>query len=81
MTIAARSDYAVLNRYHCPAGVRIRGDIHAVAGRHDHRVDIRSLREWAAHTEGAFTLSLFDGGHFYVNQHIDALANRVITDV
>lgn len=81
VTIAARSDYAVLNRYHCPAGVRIRGDIHAVAGRHDHRVDVRSLREWAAHTEGAFTLSLFDGGHFYVNQHIDALANRVITDV
>jgi surfactin synthase thioesterase subunit len=81
VTTAARSDYEVLNRYHCPAGVRIRADIHAVAGRHDHRVDIRSLREWATHTEGAFTLSFFDGGHFYVNQHIHTLANRVITDV
>lgn len=81
VTTAARSDYAVLNRYHCPAGVRIRAGIHAVAGRHDHRVDIRSLREWATHTEGEFTLSFFDGGHFYVNEHIDALANRVITDV
>lgn len=80
LTTAARGDYQALNRYHCPEGVRIRADIHAVGGRHDHRIDIRTLREWAAHTEGAFTLSFFDGGHFYVNEHLDALANRVITD-
>jgi surfactin synthase thioesterase subunit len=81
LTTAASGDYELLNRYHCPAGVRIRADIHAVAGRHDHRVDVRSLREWATHTQGSFTLSFFDGGHFYVNEHIETLANRVITDV
>lgn len=81
LTTAARSDYEALNRYHCPPGVRIHADIQAVAGRHDHRVDVRSLREWATHTEGSFTLSFFDGGHFYVNEHVDTLANRVITDV
>ena len=27
-----------------------------------------------SHTAGAFTLSMFDGGHFYLNEHIDAIA-------
>jgi surfactin synthase thioesterase subunit len=41
---------------------------------------VSSLRRWADHTEGRFRLSFFDGGHFYVNEHVDALANRVVTD-
>lgn len=81
VTIAARADYEVFNRYECGPGVRIRADIHAICGRDDHRIDVGSLRRWADHTEGAFDLSFFDGGHFYVNQHINTLANRVITDV
>ncbi len=80
LTTAARCDYRMLNRYHCEATVRIRADIHAVVGRHDHRVEAGSLRRWADHTDGAFTLSFFDGGHFYVNDHVDALANRVLSD-
>jgi surfactin synthase thioesterase subunit len=81
LTTAARCDHETLNRYDCGDGVRIHADIHAVAGRRDHRVDARSLRGWADHTEGAFALSSFDGGHFYVNEHINTLANRVIADV
>jgi surfactin synthase thioesterase subunit len=80
LTNAARCDYRALNRYQCGAAVRIRADIHAIGGRHDHRVDAGSLRRWADHTDGAFTLSMFDGGHFYVDEHIDALADRMISD-
>jgi len=80
LTNAARCDYRALNRYQCGAAVRIRADIHAVGGRHDHRVDAGSLRRWADHTDGGFTLSMFDGGHFYVDEHIDAVADRVISD-
>ncbi len=80
LTNAARCDYRALNRYQCGTAVRIRADIHAVGGRQDHRVDTGSLRRWANHTDGAFTLSLFDGGHFYVNEHINALADRVLSD-
>ena len=29
------------------------------------------LRRWELHTTGAFTLSMFDGGHFYLNDHVD----------
>jgi surfactin synthase thioesterase subunit len=81
VTIAARADYEVFNRYDCGPGVRIRADIHAICGRDDQRIDVGSLRRWADHTEGAFGLSFFDGGHFYVNEHVNTLANRVITDV
>lgn len=81
LTNAARCDYEVLNRYDCGAGVRIHADIHAVGGRQDRRVDARSLHRWARHTDGSFTSSFFDGGHFYINEHINTMANRVITDV
>jgi surfactin synthase thioesterase subunit len=80
LTNAARCDYQVLNRYDCKHGVRIRADIHAVGGRHDRRVDAESLRRWADHTEGSFTLSLFDGGHFYINEHTNTIPRRVIAD-
>jgi surfactin synthase thioesterase subunit len=81
LTAATRADYAALNRYDCGRGVRIRADIDVVCGRDDHRIDTESLSGWADHTEGAFTLSFFDGGHFYVNEHVNALADRVNTDV
>lgn len=77
---AARCDYQALNRYDCGATVRIRADIHAVGGRHDHRVHPNSLHRWANHTEGSFTLSFFDGGHFYVHEHVDTLAMQVIAN-
>jgi surfactin synthase thioesterase subunit len=80
LATAARADYEAFNRYDCGPGVRIRADIDVVCGRDDHRVDVSSLRRWAYHTEGRFRLSFFDGGHFYVNEHVDALANRVVTD-
>lgn len=78
---AARCDYAALNRYDCQDGVRIRADIHAVGGRSDHRVDGASLRRWANHTTGSFTLCFFEGGHFYLEDHINTVSNRVITEV
>jgi surfactin synthase thioesterase subunit len=78
---AARCDYEALNRYDCSDGVRISADIHAVGGRHDHRVEAESLRRWAKHTNGSFTLSFFDGGHFYLDEHVNTVSHRVITEV
>ncbi|ARG59743.1 thioesterase [Mycobacterium kansasii] len=81
LTNAARCDYEALNRYDCSNGVRIRADIHVIGGRHDNRVDAGSLHRWANHTDGRFTLSFFDGGHFYINEHTNTVANRVVTNV
>jgi surfactin synthase thioesterase subunit len=77
---ATRCDYRVLNRYECGDGARIRADIHAIGGRHDRRVEAKSLHRWADHTQGSFALSLFDGGHFYINEHTNTVPQRVIAD-
>lgn len=77
---AVQSDYRALDRYSCAAGVRIAADIHAVAGDRDHRVTREQMRRWETHTAGRYTLSLFDGGHFYVNDHLDAVARLVSAD-
>lgn len=81
LTNAARCDYRVLNRYSCSDGIRIRADIHAIGGRHDRRVDAQSLHRWADHTSGSFGLSLFDGGHFYIDEHTNTVPRQVITGI
>lgn len=80
LTTAVRADYQAVNRYDCGPGARIRADIHVLGARDDHRIDPAALRLWANHTTGAFELSLYDGGHFYLDEHIDAVAARVNAD-
>ncbi|MEO3761124.1 thioesterase domain-containing protein [Mycobacterium sp. B14F4] len=74
---AVRADYLAFNRYACGTDVRLRADIHALASRDDHRVSQDMLRRWQIHTDGAFTLSVFDGGHFYLDDNVDAVAELV----
>lgn len=74
---AVRADYLAFNRYACAPDVRLGADIHTIGGRDDHRISQDMLRGWETHTDGAFTLSLFDGGHFYIDDHIDAVAELV----
>lgn len=77
---AIRADYQAWNRYSCQAGVTVRAGINAVGGRRDHRISEDQLRAWAEHTEGAFTLTRLDGGHFYLNEHTELLAELVGAD-
>ncbi len=77
LLMAVRSDYAAFNRYACDDDVRIAADIHTLGGRDDHRVSENMLRRWETHTDGAFTVSMFDGGHFYVNDHTADVAELV----
>ncbi|MGH3675901.1 MAG: thioesterase II family protein [Mycobacterium sp.] len=74
---AVRADYQAFNRYSCGRYVAIGADLHTLGGRSDHRISEDMLQEWKFHTAGAFTLSLFDGGHFYVNDHVDAVAQLI----
>jgi surfactin synthase thioesterase subunit len=81
LTTAVRADYQAINRYDCAPGTRIQADISVLGARDDHRVDTEALRRWQDHTAGAFELSLYDGGHFYLNAHLDAVAARVNANV
>ncbi|MCV7380695.1 non-ribosomal peptide synthetase [Mycobacterium alsense] len=77
---AVQADYRALNAYSCGPDVRIRADIHAVGGNRDHRIGREVLASWETHTRGRFTVSDFDGGHFYLNDHLDAVARMVSAD-
>jgi surfactin synthase thioesterase subunit len=81
LTAALRADYQAINRYNCAPGVRIRADIGVLGARNDHRVDPAALQLWEDHTSGAFELSLYDGGHFYLDEHIEAVAAQVNASV
>jgi surfactin synthase thioesterase subunit len=80
ITAAVRADYQAINRYACAPSVRICADICVLGARDDDRVDAEALRLWKTHTAGAFEVFLYDGGHFYLNEHIDAVAAQVIAD-
>ena len=49
----------------------------SLGGRDDHRISEDMLRGWEFHTSGAFTCTLFDGGHFYLNDHTDTVAELI----
>lgn len=77
LLMAVRADYRAVNRYACGAEVTIAADIHTLGGSHDRRVSEEVLRGWEFHTSGVFTASMFDGGHFYLDDHIDDVAELV----
>jgi surfactin synthase thioesterase subunit len=80
LVTAIRSDYQAINRYSCDSDVRIRADISALGAHGDPRVSAANLELWGDHTAGTFDLSWYDGGHFYLDDHIDAVAARVNAD-
>ncbi|ODR20030.1 thioesterase [Mycolicibacterium porcinum] len=77
LLMAVRADYAAFNRYVCEADVTIAADIYALGGESDHRISEDMLRRWESHTTGAFTCSMFDGGHFYLNSQLEDVAELV----
>lgn len=77
LLMAVRADYAAFNRYSCEADVTIAADIYALGGDRDHRISEGMLRRWESHTAGAFTCSMFDGGHFYLNTQLEDVAELV----
>ncbi|RAU91800.1 thioesterase [Mycobacterium colombiense] len=77
LTTAVRADYQAFNGYDPSPDVRIGADIHVLGGHDDHRIATGVLRQWERHTAGSFALSLYDGGHFYVYDHVQAIAAQV----
>lgn len=77
LVMAVQADYRALSGYSCGPDERISADIHALRGDRDHRISRQWSQRWACHTAGRFTLSTFQGGHFYLDEHLDAVAALV----
>lgn len=82
MTLPAlKADYAAFDRYVCGPEVKLRARLHVMGGSDDEHVTARHLQEWATHSEQDITVTLFDGGHFYLNDHVDGIAELLTSEV
>jgi mycobactin phenyloxazoline synthetase len=81
LVMAIDADYRAMDTYACAPDVRVAAGIHVLGGWRDHRVGPDQLRAWATHTSTDFALTEFDGGHFYLNEHLDAIARLMVADV
>jgi surfactin synthase thioesterase subunit len=68
-----KADFRAFEAYVCADDVRVAAPIHAMGGDQDPYVTLGDLYGWGKHT-GTVKVTMFDGGHFYLNQHIEAVA-------
>jgi surfactin synthase thioesterase subunit len=53
----------------------------AFAGETDPVATPELMRTWDRHTEAAFTLHTFPGGHFFLHEHLDRLSDLIEADL
>lgn len=76
-----KADYQAFDCYRYSAETKVRAPIQVLGGADDEFVRIEQLRAWAGHSSGGISVSLFDGGHFYLHDHIDDVAELLSTAV
>ncbi|MDP9866793.1 MULTISPECIES: thioesterase II family protein [Streptosporangium] len=64
-----RGDYRLLENYHHRPGPPLRTPISALVGDADPVVTAAQAKSWEAHTVSDFSLTVFPGGHFYLQPH------------
>lgn len=68
-----KADYDAFDAYSCADDVKVASPIHAMGGDQDPYITLGDLYGWGRHTE-TVKVTMFDGGHFYLTSHIDAVA-------
>lgn len=66
---AVRGDYTAIETHPRVTGVRLDCPITMLTGTDDPHTTIAEAEAWREHTTGAFSLHVFQGGHFYLDQH------------
>ncbi|MER7676472.1 alpha/beta fold hydrolase [Streptomyces sp. NPDC096934] len=74
---AVRSDYVATETYRYRGAPPLDCPVTAFIGDADPRVDAPMARAWAAHTTEKFLLHVFEGGHFFLVPHLDAMVDTV----
>ncbi|WP_078291978.1 alpha/beta fold hydrolase [Mycobacterium sp. D16R24] len=68
-----KGDYRAFNAYKCAEDVKVAARIHSIGGDQDPMITMRDLYGWGKHTN-ELDVTLFDGGHFFLNSQTEALA-------
>ncbi|MGW2660374.1 thioesterase II family protein [Nocardia tengchongensis] len=75
-----KADYRAFDAYSCPADIAVDTPIHVLGGDEDEFVAPRDLFGWNDHTRGELRITMFAGGHFYLNDHVDGIAELLTAD-
>lgn len=76
-----RGDYTAVETYRYVAGPRLRCPVSVLLGESDPQVTLAEAEEWRDHTDGAFTLRSFPGGHFYLAEQNARVAQALWEDL
>ncbi|MEU1671043.1 thioesterase domain-containing protein [Streptomyces roseifaciens] len=79
------ADYHAAATYAWEPGPPLRSPVTCLVGDGDPKLTAEEAAAWAGHTEGAFTLKTFPGGHFFLTQHfmeiVQLMAEQLETPV
>ncbi|MER5432222.1 alpha/beta fold hydrolase [Streptomyces sp. NPDC002588] len=70
-----RADYKAVESYRAVQGAAVGCPVVALTGDADPKTSVEEARAWREHTTGPFDLRVFTGGHFYVSEHTEAVAD------
>ena len=76
---AVRGDYTAIETHPRATGVRLDCPITMLVGTDDPHTTVPEAEAWREHTTAEFALHVFQGGHFYLDEHSAAVAG-IITD-
>lgn len=71
---ALRSDYTAIETYRWQAGPEPRCPVSVLTGDHDPLVDAAGARAWQRHSTGPIDVTVYPGGHFYLESQVTAVA-------
>ncbi len=76
-----RADAQLLETYRPTLGAPLDCPITAYGGREDPEVSKQQLAEWSQHTNAGFSMTMFPGGHFYLQSERDHLLRLISRDL
>ncbi|MBF6327585.1 thioesterase II family protein [Nocardia transvalensis] len=76
-----KADYRAFDSYTCPPEVKVQARIHVLGGAEDPYITPRDLYAWAAHSEQDIEVTVFDGGHFYLNDNVAGIVELLAPEL
>ncbi|MFB9903174.1 thioesterase II family protein [Allokutzneria oryzae] len=75
---ALRGDYKANEDYRCPPETTVDTPVTVILGDADPDVTPEEARLWQQHTRASFDLRVFEGGHFFLEQHQDEVRDLLL---
>lgn len=72
-----RADFAVDETYEFTTSAKLQCPISVLGGRDDDEASIRELSEWLKYTSVDFDLKIYEGDHFFINDHREKILEQI----